>query len=516
MKLKHIRVLLSTVLLSGFIGVSQVQANPFASFGDALSKMRGGSEQQRAPQNASKSGEVQHRKIKYAGYSEEFQSVKALLTDGNAEGAYQSQQKKLEESKSEPALLFSLEQALIALDANKLAEANKHLWQSEQILKQRHNQSMTEDFFKGGMTEIVKATGFSEFGKYDGEAFERILMLNFKSISYMLDGDRKAYNVTRRAIDWQNIEKKAFDKKMKEVGEKLEKKEEEQSGKGNNLGSLNLFDIIKEQYKNSESKALQVPSAFVNPFGFYMAGIVQEFDSYGKYDASLRDNARISYEKALELNPDSVVIKQSIEDVKKQPPKGKRLVQIVVADGFAPEKKVLRFDYAISDTIVPIKLTIYEPDETLVNRIEVQNSSGKKLATLSNIADIDAITMRHQYDSLPEQHLRLTVSIIRSVFEGQLFKQMGAIGGLLKKVRDDSTDPDTRSWMSLPKKILAARLYLPKTSNKLRLVSYDKEGKILASKELLLDKHNHNFVYARSLDKMMYLNQSPKMWVTLK
>ncbi len=468
----------------------------------------------RKKKQSKEKGTVNATNIDYAGYSKGFLATKKMIAKGNASGAYDMRKKDMKAKNKEPNLLFSLEQGLIALDSGKRSDAINYLDYSEALLKERNKNGVATNAVQNIATNLIKTVGFDEFGHYEGTAYEKILMLNFKSIAYMLDGSRKAYNVTRRAIDWQNIEKKNFDKKIKEVKEELKKKEDEQLKKGNNLSSMGLFSVIKEQYKKSKSKALQVPSAFVNPFGFYMAGIVQEYDSYE--DRSLRDNARISYKKALELNPKSKVIKQALKDIQKKAPKGKRLIHIVVADGFAPEKKVLRIDYAMGGNSVPVKLAIYEEDKSKVSKIEIQNKKGKKLATLSQVADIDAITMRYQYDSLPEQHLRMTLSIVRSFFEGQLFQQIGILGNIAKSIRNDTTAPDMRSWMSMPKQILAARLYLPKGEGDLYLVSYKKNGKILVKKKISLDSGEHSFVYARTIDDIMYINNSKKMWVVMR
>lgn len=327
----------------------------------------------------------------------------------------------------------------------------------------------------------------------------------------MLNGERKAYNVTRRAINWQNNEKKAFDKKMAAVDKKIKKEEKNQAEQNNqNDGSSNA---ISQVFKSSESKALEVPSAFVNPFGFYMAGVVQEYDSY--QDPSLRSNARISYKKALQLNPKSAVIKQALKSVETRAPKGQRLIHIVVADGFAPEKKIARFDLPTPAGMIPIKIPIYVQDESQVVKVEVQDSKGKCVATLSQVADIDAITMRHQYDSLPEQRLRLMLTVGRSIAESKLAESAGVFGMIAKAVRDETTNPDMRSWMGLPKQILAARLFLPKGSGSLKLVSFDANGRVLTQKKLTLKKNDHNFVYARSFDKVIYINQSEKLWVKI-
>ncbi len=103
-----------------------------------------------------------------------------------------------------------------------------------------------------------------------------------------------------------------------------------------------------------------------------MAGIVQEFDSYE--DKSLRDNARISYKKALELNPQSKAIKAAHSAMKKRPRKGRRLVHVVIADGFAPEKRTVQFDYNVSGVALPVKIPVYELEKTPFNRFEIQTT----------------------------------------------------------------------------------------------------------------------------------------------
>ena len=449
----------------------------------------------------------------YAGYSKDFQAVKKDIESGKVEKAYQNREKTVTDKKEDPDVLFAWEQSLMALDSNKRDASIKYLEVSEHLFENRDKRSVTSDTGTTALTEVVKFVGFDEFGEYEGEAFERILMLNFKSIAYMLNGDRKAYNVTRRSINWQNTEKKAFDKKMAQVKKDLKKEEKSQAKQAKQGGGGGDFNAISELFKTSESKALQVPSAFVNPFGFYMAGVVQEYDSY--QDSSLRSNARISYKKALKLNPTSKVIKQALKSIKNKAPKGQRLIQIVVADGFAPEKKVARFDLSTPAGMIPIKIPIYVQDESCVAKVQVQNSKGKCLATLSQVADIDAITMRHQYDSLPEQRLRLMLTVGRSIVENKIAESAGVFGLIGKAIRDETTNPDMRSWMGLPKQILAARLFLPKGSGSLQLVSFDAKGKVLTQKKIILRKNDHNFVYARSFDKVLYINQSDKLWVKI-
>ncbi|RLA10648.1 MAG: hypothetical protein DRQ52_11025, partial [Gammaproteobacteria bacterium] len=173
-----------------------VQAGPFdllKETGALLAKPQATG--QAAP--VSLQGAVSQANVNYAGYSKNFQATKQLLEQGEAVEAYQLREGVLIARKIDPNVLFSLEQALISLDAGQGDDAIKYLDHAEVLLEKRQNKSVTSGFLSKITTGAVRATGFDEFGQYDGEPFERILMLNFKSIAYMLDGNRKAYNVTR-------------------------------------------------------------------------------------------------------------------------------------------------------------------------------------------------------------------------------------------------------------------------------------------------------------------------------
>jgi hypothetical protein len=270
-------------------------------------------------------------------------------------------------------------------------------------------------------------------------------------------------------------------------------------------------DGWQKSYKALDKIANKVPSAYVNPFGYYVAGMVQEFES--KDDRSLRDNARIAYQKALKLNPKSKVLKQAVKDMKKQYDSNKRLVHIVIADGFVPEKKMLMYNIPTSRGIVPIKLAIYEPVYSNVGRVEVQTIAGKRLATLSQVADVEAICLRNQKDMSGFRNFRVGLAIARSVGVNELTNQFGSFGSLIGGAVNGMTAPDMRSWMSLPATLQAARITISNAISQIKIVSYDKKGRRLASKTVRINKGSDNFIYARSVDKQLYVNGSKKLWL---
>jgi len=459
------------------------------------------------------------RNIVYSGYSKDFLQIKNLIISEQWDQAYQLQSKKIE--LSDPVtFLDSNEAGLLALDTKSPLNAIKHFSAAEHFLKVNAERSIIEDgFFSFGGEALSLITGKGDLTEYSGSPFERILMLNYKSIAYLLNGERKAYNVTRRAIDWQNIEQKEFEKTIEAAKKDIAKTEAEISEKTSDsddfteskpVSAGNFFQVISNQYKSSQKKALSVSSAYVNPFGFYMAGIVQEFDSLE--DASLRSNARISYKKALKLNPKSKVIKRAIREVKRKPRRGKRLVQVIIADGFAPEKKTLQFGLPMPGGIVPVKLPIYEPVQSKVAHIKIK--SGKTtLATLSTIADIESIVLRHQLDSLPLEHFKVMASVARSTAENMLWGQLGGLGAIGKSFRESFAAPDMRAWMSLPKRFMAARFYVSKRLKNVTIISYDKRWHRLATKKVVLPKNKHSFIYARTIDKLLNANVNNTLWI---
>ena len=168
------------------------------------------------------------RTINYHGYSKNFIKIKQLLCQGKAEKVgkiYDQEDEKISEKcNTEMELahkigfLGLLERGILAVNRGDPKDAEQKFFFAEQVLNNRTKESkFAEGFIKGFIFVAETLTGVEELNPYKGEPYEDILMLNYKSIAYLLQGDRRAYNVTRRAIDWQNMAKKEFEKKVREA-----------------------------------------------------------------------------------------------------------------------------------------------------------------------------------------------------------------------------------------------------------------------------------------------------------
>jgi uncharacterized protein len=456
--------------------------------------------------------------ISYSGYSEKYMPVNKLVAENQIGEACVMNSKifKMEgESSKCTEPLAYLEGAILELNAGNSDSAVEKFAIAEELFAIQESKTKAGGAAKSGAFFAAESIlGKEDLKNYTGEGFEKVMMLNFKSIAYLLSGKREAYNVTRRAINWQDVERRRFEDKIQKLNEEKAKEQQNGTAKGIDLSSLNISSMLAAEYAPMEKKAQSIPSAFVNPFSYYVAGIIQEFESYD--DKNLRDNALISYKKALELNPGSTALKNAVQNASASPPANTRLVHVVAGVGFVPEKKILQMALKQKDMDVPVKLPIYVPQTSQVHRIDVLTGNKKKLASLSTVADIEAICLRNQKDNSIMRDLRLMLAIMRQSMEQAMLKDTGEIGKWISKKRDDMTTPDTRSWMGLPATMQAARFYVPANLDKIIVTTYDARGKQLASSTVMLDTMSNNFVYIRSIDKTMYAQSNTKLWLAGK
>jgi len=476
--------------------------------------------------------------IKYVGYSKDFVPIKEALISGDSSVINLEYQKKFDvtellvENMNDDMLNMAELVSLSLLNGEK-EQAIKAASQIEDGLESLQEASIAEETGSNTFSWFAdKIVGTSVFSGYQFEDFEKILLLNYKSMAYLLDGDRGAYNVTRKAIDMQNDSKEKFEKEMIEASKKLadfksetksdiKEKDESLMNIGGDLISgmfdnvLSLSKDLDKFFKTGDKKGSSLPSAYVNPFGYYISGVIQEFDSFK--NPALRSNARISYKKANKLNKNSKVIKKNYDALKGKKSSirpGQKLVHFIVGDGFAPVKKSLQYLVPGPGGFMPIKLPIYEKDDLSIARyIVVKRMIGKKsIARLSTISNIDAICFRAQKDKRNQQMFDLSVTVARTFAEKLALKGIGAAGYFVGNLRDKYTAVDTRSWLGLPSVMSGARLVLPKKIKQVRLIGYDRKWKKIFNKVVDLPT-SHGIVYARAIGSSVFVNKSKELWI---
>lgn len=456
----------------------------------------------------------------YSGYSQTFQPLKQQLAAGKIDDvklALSEEETKVEQTAASEAdlakklrLIGLMERASISLQTGDAEKTHKYCDLAQDMVEEREYES----YFNEGLSELEKLIGKlfagGKFGRYDATGFEKVLLLDLEAMAYLLDGDDRAFNVARLAILWQDAEKEKFEVKLsglnreadKEINKPEVKKSQEAAG---------IIGKLKAEYSKYDDVALMVPNAFVNPFGDYVTGMVNEFKSVKI--KSLISNANIAYKQALQLNPKSKVLQQAVKDTKKKR-SAKRLIHVVCLDGFVPEKKVLSIPIYNE---LDIELPTYEPVPSDVATVKVTTMKGKVLATLSPVADIEAMALRLQKDALPGLQAMVVAAAIRDIAIVKLGDKIySGLGNLFRRALDRFQEPDTTSWMSLPSTIMAARIYPPKGLKKIKVRSYDSKGKKLAEQVVKLGEGGRHFVLARSINKSLYAYPSKKIWTPRK
>ena len=87
----------------------------------------------------------------------------------------------------------------------------------------------------------------------------------------------------------------------------------------------------------------------------------------------------------------------------------------------------------------------------------------------------------------------------------------GAVSKMIKQFEIQS--PDTRSWMSLPSRLLAARVFIKPGADSVQLVSYDKQGKELSRQKRQLNPGEHGFIYGRNIGSQLQAYRAETLWI---
>lgn len=462
------------------------------------------------------SGKIQKPTSYYAGYSKKYLPYREKLAAGDSDAVLklmEEEEKKIQKSSKSDQKLASklrlvglMERASLSLQLGKPDKTLYYCQLGQDLIEERESES----YLKGGLASIghvgLDFFGAGEYGRYNAPGYEKIMFLDLASMAYLLKGDDRAFNVARLAIEWQDDEKERFTTELEKKTEDSTPKKKTHSGQ-QKKNSDRLLSVLHQEFSKYDNAALSVPNAFVNPFGDYVTGMVNEFKSVKL--KSLVSNAHIAYKQALKLNPKSKVLQQAVKDTKARKQAG-HLIHVVALDGFVPEKKVLSIPV---DRDIDVELLTFNPIASKVAKIKVFTSGGKILATLSPVADIEALALRHQKDSLPYIQTMMLASVLRDTAVVVVADSlMDGLGGLVRSIIDSSQEPDTTCWMTLPATVMAARIYAPKGLKSLKVRSYNSQNKMIAEKTVKLSKGGQHFVLVRTINETMYAYPSKKIW----
>jgi hypothetical protein len=463
------------------------------------------------------------------GYSERFLPVRTLIGEGRYAEALHAFAPPAKtpadapEAGAAPAagpivndpFLTNAEMGLLEFEGGEPDQAALHLRAAEDSQTARRDakgMQAAETFLSDIGHKIVGVgTGQEEFAAYHPLDHERILQLNYLSLAYLLQGQRQCYNITRRCIDEQTALKAKFDVEIEAAKAKYAEQSEDKSKVSDS--DRTAIDGLANQFKAYDSEAGRVPNAYVNPLGDYLAAVIQEI--VAKEQPALRDNSRIAYLNAVKLCGHSAQLSAAAAAMARpRPPANERVLHVIAGEGFAPSRDVLTFGLTLKGQVVPVRVPIFKPVPSPINRISVHLPNGTMLGTLDPIGDFEAIRLRDQHDRIPAIMLGVFSSSLASYFSGKATDRLGWFGQVAHSVRNETASPDTRSWLSLPRRFHVARLSLPHGVQSVTLVAYDDAGRRIGSQPApVLSNEAQSVLYARVTKESLRVQAARRLWI---
>jgi hypothetical protein len=314
-----------------------------------------------------------------------------------------------------------------------------------------------EDEFRTNPTKLLGDIGAylinDRVRRYDGQDYEKVFLSANLALDHVLLGNTADARIELK----KTFERETLIKNFRE--QEYDKINEEGKKQG---VSFSTDDLAKNGYPVDELNTPEVTAlknGYQNAFAHYLSGYF--FEVKGEYSL-----AAPGYRNALELRPDSKLIKDKVDKVGKvKPGAGQADVLFVVESGFAPSWKSVNISLPIpinKEVIVTsLSFPVVQPDNWVFVPSAL-NVGGNSLP-VETIVNVDALAKRQLKDQLPGIIGR---SAIRAVLKGaaqyEASKKAGKFAGLLASgATVVSEQADERSWRSLPARVSIARAILP-------------------------------------------------------
>lgn len=473
----------------------------------------------------------------FGGYSQSFNTIRPMLTRDHYRDAYIIYSGEAEEDEeaegdeeadeattpsirtfisTKDKFLRNAELGIMLLEQDAVKDARSLFDKAEAGIKDRKKKKKG----LGGILRRGKKIGANIIGRgglspYEPADYEQILQLNYLTLSYLLEGKRKAFNVSRRASAVQLTSRENFQRLLEEKGqapeaegeEAVEEAEKEKSILKNiGAGKDNFFSVF-ERYSTI---AERVPNAYVNPLGFYVTALVYEIDS--AKNPEFLGNARESYTKALELSPASNFLREAVVANSGVSPSTEPMIHVLMAEGFSPSRQLLEYGLKLEERVLPVKIPILVPNETQIHKFEVRSKNGTLLSKMEPFADIEAIMMRSQQDRLPLTWTGVALSVARSVLQGDLLGD-GGVGSVALTLLEGFQTPDMRSWSSLPRRFHLARIPANIGTSTVEIRALNDNGAVISSQTIPVHFNNgHAVIYGRATMDNINFSTPEKLW----
>ncbi len=371
--------------------------------------------------------------------------------------------------------------------------------ESEWLIKHFQEQLVGSDIGQGTASVLVNDTTRPYFGtQYDG-----VMANTYKAIDYMAMGDADAARVEfNRAIDRQRRAKSFYAEMIEKNREAIEHEQRKDNNGVNTDDSMPEAErALQEKYPSLYS--FEAYPDFVNPMVSYLAGIFALSEGDNQKAFTLLKEA-YGMNQANSYIADDLAYVDGLLDgsaAEKKP-----FVWVIIEDGLAPVKTEWRMDIPIwifsnNMSYVSLALPRIHPRSNAFEGYSIAVED--KVNTAQLLSDMDRVVMtefKQEYPAIVRRALFSATT--KAIVQYQMHRQaqnsdgntglafaLAAIATTVYTIA--STQADTRTWTTLPKRFDLIRLERPENG---KVMIKTSTGLALPTIDLPLSEHTLVYV----------------------
>ncbi len=383
-----------------------------------------------------------------ASYSNSFQQIESLLVQ-------QKPQEALVELEKKPAsgrdrLLYLLDKAMLQRMSGLFAESNTTFEEAKKLIASLRATSLVEQ--AGAVT--INDSAMS----YEGEDFEQVLIHVYEALNYIALGQ----------LDEARVEALQVDERLKQLSEGEDNIKED-------AFSRYLAGLVYE----AEHELDEAMIAYRKAYEAY------QYESEALPKLLKKDLLRLTYQLGLmdefvkykkEFDMDDSFIEDAI---------GRGEVVVLLHAGLAPIKRSTSV-FVNADDGVPVRISLPVYQSRKLAFSSARLTVGTTSVDLEVADDIDAIARASLESHKAAMTARLIArAIAKAAISKQAEKQGGEIAGFLADVAALATETaDTRSWLTLPKRIYLSRLPMDDGEYQASLSLLGQQGEVIQNVNL--------------------------------
>jgi len=394
----------------------------------------------------------------YPDQAQEYRAVIVNNVNDDTEDLLKSLAKKRD---SADKILYTLERARVAQLTSNISESKLAF---EQVIQDFNNADEEAKIkLRDGVAQFSAIVTNDNSIPYTGTAYDRIFSHHSQALNYWMEGNTEGAAVEfRRAAEEHRILLDVAKANEIDAMSTAEEKGYQESSEwfAKKMANKKAMATITKNIRNT----------LENPYTYFTSGAFWE--SEGNFD-----DARIDYNKALELSPNNALLQESIERVvKRQATPNKGSVVILYEQGFVPAIYQDKYYLPTPYGVVAMALPVYK-ESNWANLSELGVSVKEDTVYTQGLTNFGALGVKHlddKYDAVVARQGVRAVAKGAALFAARQLSRRDALAGAIAMASLSiynvmSESADRRSWLTLPAFAQAVRINLDAGENILSL-----------------------------------------------